>query len=295
MKVRIGIGATGAGLEPPALVELCTGIVELGFDSIWISDVLSQPGLDPMVSLAWLSGRLPRLKVGTTFLLPGWNTLRLARQLAALDQLSGGRLLLVGVPGLAQGAETAAIGLEASQRGAVVDEMLPLLKSLLSGLPTDLPGPAGLLGAALLRPAARQQPLDIWLGGHAPKALERCGRIGDGWLPAMISAEEAAAGRREIESVASRFDRRIDPEHYGLSIGYATGALPATVEAGLRARARRDDLDSVVPRDLGALRRLLEAYLEVGFSKFVLRPLIAVDDWPGELELLRSAVGDLQT
>ena len=40
---------------------------------------------------------------------------------------------------------------------------------------------------------------------------------------------------------------------------------------------------------------MLEAYLEVGFSKFVLRPLVAVDDWPAELELLRSAVGDLQT
>jgi probable F420-dependent oxidoreductase len=295
VKVRIGIGATGAGLEPGALSALCSSLVEQGFDSIWISDVLTQPGLDPMVAMAWLSGRLPRLKIGATFLIPGWNTLRLARQLAALDQLSDGRLLLVGVPGLSQGSEAAAVGVEPAQRGQVIDEVLPLLKSLLAGHPTDVPGPAGLVESAVLRPSARQQPLDIWLGGLAPKALERCGRIGDGWLPAMISAADAASGRRVIEEVAEDCGRQIDPEHYGVSIGYATSSLPAAMEAGLRRRAKRDWLGDVVPTDLASLRRLLEAYLEVGFSKFVLRPLLPVEDWPAELETLRRAVGDLQT
>ena len=182
MKVRIGIGISGAGLEPGALEELSSALLAERFDSIWISDLMSQPGLDPFVALAWLSGRLPRLKLGMTFLLPGWHPLRLARQLASLDRLSGGRLLLVGVPGLAAGTEATAIGIPPKERGALIDAELPVIRSLLAGEPVDLDSPAGRTEGLRLEPAALQQPLSIWLGGSLPSALDRCGRLGDGWL-----------------------------------------------------------------------------------------------------------------
>jgi probable F420-dependent oxidoreductase len=295
MKVRIGIGISGGGLEPDALERLSSALLAERFDSIWISDLMSQPGLDPFVSLAWLSGRLPRLKLGMTFLLPGWHPLRLARQLASLDRLSGGRLLLVAVPGLAVGTEATAIGVPPTQRGAVIDTQLPLVRALLAGDAVDLDSPAGLTEGLRLEPPALQQPLSIWLGGSLPSALDRCGRLGDGWLPAMTTPAEAAAGRLVIDEVATAHGRQIDPEHFGVSIGYATGPLDERLVSSLRARAKREDLDGLVPVGLPALRALLEEFVDVGFSKFVLRPLGPVTDWPGELRRLAAAVGDLQT
>jgi hypothetical protein len=63
----------------------------------------------------------------------------------------------------------------------------------------------------------------------------------------------------------------------------------------LRSQAKTDDLDEIVPVGMPALRRLLEAYLEVGFSKFVLRPLLDPPDWGAELAAVAAGVGELQT
>ena len=294
MKVRIGIGTAGAH-SPDDLEELCSALLEHRFDSIWIPEILTQPGLDPMVALAWLSGRLPALKLGTTFLLPGRNVLRLARQLATLDQLSGGRLLLTGVPGLAKGPESVAVGALPSQRGELIDIALPLLKRLLDGEPADVPSPAGVARSVVLQPPPVQRPLEIWLGGMVPSSLDRCGRLGDGWLPAMCTPAQAAAGRRRIEEVAAAAGRAIDPEHYGVSIGYATAPLSDHVRSALQTRAKSDDLRQIVPQSLEELGDLLTGYLEVGFSKFVVRPLVPPPSWRHELAVLADAVGDLQT
>jgi len=110
VKVRIGIGTAGHVTDPAVLESICVALLANDFDSIWVSEVLSQPGLDPLVSLAWLAGRLEKLKIGTTFLLPGRNLLRLARQLATLDFLTQGRLLITGVPGITLGGEATAVG-----------------------------------------------------------------------------------------------------------------------------------------------------------------------------------------
>src|SRR5918992_587166 len=116
MKIRIGVGA--ASMKPDALSEIVTGLDDLGFDSLWLSEVLTGPVLDPVVGLAWAAASNPRLKVGTTMLLPGRNVLRLAKQLASLDVLCKGRLLVTLVPGLTYAPEREAIGVEPKQRAA---------------------------------------------------------------------------------------------------------------------------------------------------------------------------------
>ena len=116
MKIRIGIGVASASSNPATLAEIVTGIDELGFDSLWLSEVLTGPVIDPAVGLAWAAASNPRLKVGTTMLLPGRNVLRLAKQLSSLDALSGGRLLVTLVPGLTYAPEREAIGVEPKRR-----------------------------------------------------------------------------------------------------------------------------------------------------------------------------------
>lgn len=293
MKIRIGVGAAGASATPAALAELVTGIDDLGFDSLWLSEVLTGPVLDPVVGLAWAAASNPRVKLGTTMLLPGRNVLRLAKQLASLDVLCDGRLLVTLVPGLTYSPEREAIGVDPRRRGAVIDEALPLLRRLWAGETVSHDGAAGSFRDVRLSPRPVQQPLEVWLGGTVPAALERCGRLSDGWLPSLCTPAEAAAGRVVIEDAAARAGRAISAEHFGMSIGYAREPIdPATART---MAARRPRALELTPVGLPALRQLIERFIAVGFSKFVVRPVVPPASWRAELEALSAAVGDLQT
>jgi probable F420-dependent oxidoreductase len=293
MKIRIGVGAGAASANPSALAELIATLDELGFDSLWLSEVLTAPALDPVVGLAWAAASNPRVKLGTTMLLPGRHVLRLAKQLASLDVLCNGRLLVTLVPGLTYAPEREAIGLDPRRRGAFIDEALPLLRRLWAGETVSYEGPAGTLRDVKLSPLPVQQPLEVWLGGTAPAALERCGRLSDGWLPSLCTPDEAAAGRVAIEKTAAAAGRSISGEHFGMSIGYASAPIdPATARAMTARRPRSVEL---TPVGWSALRQLLERFIGEGFSKFVLRPIVAPASWRAELQALSAAVGDLQT
>ena len=292
MKIRIGVGAAGASATPGALAELVTGIDQLGFDSLWLSEVLTGPVLDPVVGLAWAAASNPRVKLGTTMLLPGRNVLRLAKQLASLDVLCDGRLLVTLVPGLTYAPEREAIGVDPKRRGAFIDEALPLLRRLWAGETVTHEGAAGTLREVRLSPLPVQRPLEVWLGGTVPAALERCGRLSDGWLPSLCTPEEAAAGRVVIEDAAARAGRSISGEHFGMSIGYAREPIdPATART---MAARRPRALELTPVGLPALRELIERFIAVGFSKFVVRPIVPPASWRAELETLAAAVGHLQ-
>jgi probable F420-dependent oxidoreductase len=268
---------------------------ELGFDSIWLPEILTQAAVDPIVALAWIGGHNPKLKLGTTALLPGRNILRLAKQVATADVLTGGRLLVTFVPGLAQSPERDAVGVPLAGRGAVMDELLPVLRDLWSGKTVGHDGPSGSFPPTELWPLPVQQPFDVWLGGMAHASLIRCGRLADGWLPSLCTPEEAASGQRVILAAAEEADRSIDPEHFGVSLVYSQSALDDRVVAALSTRSRGRDPRTLVPVGFPALRERMEGFLEVGFSKFVVRPMAPQSGWRRELEELAAAVGDLQT
>jgi probable F420-dependent oxidoreductase len=297
MKIRIGISAGGDNLGPDAMMALGQAVAECGFDSVWLPEVLSRPGPDPLVGLAWLSGACPGLKIGTTMLLPGRNLVWLAKAIGTLDQLSRGRFLLTFVPGLAIGGERSAVGIPPSERGALMEEALPVLRRFWAGEPVSHDGPSGSFTNVSVSPRPVQDPFDVWLGGTAPAALDRCGRLGDGWIPSLCTPGEAADGKRIIDQVAADHGRSISPEHFGISVAYAPEGTDLQGEAvsALARRAKGRPLDQMLPVGLLGLRALLESYLEVGFSKFIVRPMAAPGDWRPELEALAGGVGDLQT
>jgi probable F420-dependent oxidoreductase len=290
MKQRIGIGIGGATDWAPAdLAALVGDMAELGFDSLWLAEILTAPGPDPLVTLAWAAQLHPKLKLGTTMLLPGRNEVRLAKALATLDVLSGGRLLVTFVPGINRSPERDATGVPMAERGAQIEETIPRLKRWWRGEEVD---------GITVTPRPAQEPFDVWLGGMAQESLLRCGRVADGWLPSLCSPEEAAAGKRVIDEAAEGAGRTISPEHFGVSIGYAAAPLTDQQVAAFGARSRGNDPRTLVPVGHQQLRATIEAYLEVGFSKFVVRPMAPMghaDDWRRELEALAASVGDLQT
>jgi probable F420-dependent oxidoreductase len=296
MKVRVGIST---GVAPsggaPAFGQFVDDIDGLGFDSLWMPEVLTAPTLDPLVGLAFAAAHNSHLKLGTTMVLPGRNPVRLAKELATLDGLSDGRLLITFVPGLSRPTETAAVGVPAPSKGDVMDETMPLLRALWAGETVSHDGASGHFDDVTLAPLPVQQPLEMWTGGMVPAALRRCGRLADGWLPSSCTPEEVVAARRVIEESAAEAGRTISPEHFGVSLAYAARPLDAKLKRLLASTRRGVDPDLVVPVGLTGLRAMLERFLEVGFSKFVVRPIETPESWRAELEALAGGVLDLQT
>jgi probable F420-dependent oxidoreductase len=288
MKIRIAIGLGGTALDADDFGALVADLGALGFDSLWVSEVLTGPGPDPLIALATAAQLSPKLKLGTTMLIPGRNEIRLAKSLASLDVLSRGRLLLTFVPGLAYGPERDAIGVPVPERADAIERTLPRLRRWWAGEEVD--------GVRVL-PRPVQDPLEVWLGGLAPASLARCGRIADGWLGASCTPAQAGQARAAINEAARQADREVDPEHFGLSVAYSHRPLDDRQLAALAARTRNRAADprTLIPVGYDALRAMLQSFIAEGMSKFVLRPMSVQDSWPQELPALAQAVADLQT
>ncbi|MBV9484722.1 MAG: LLM class flavin-dependent oxidoreductase [Frankiaceae bacterium] len=288
MKVRIAVGLGGTAVDGPGFAGLVSDLAEFGFDSLWVSEVLTGPGPDPLIALATAAQLHPKLKLGTTLLLPGRNELRLAKALATLDVLSGGRLLLTMVPGIARGLERDAVGVPVGDRAGAIERTMPRLRQWWAGEAVD---------GVRIEPLPVQQPLEMWLGGLAPASLDRCGRLADGWLGASCTVGEARTAIAAIRSAAAAAGRAIDPEHFGMSIAYTPDPLSDAQRDALAARLGRRGVDpaALVPVGGARLRELIERFVEVGISKFVVRRIGSPTSWRSELEALAVAVGDLQT
>jgi probable F420-dependent oxidoreductase len=275
MKIRVGFGlGVRTTFNDERFAELVDGLESLHFDSLWLSERIGGDAPDPVVAMAFAAGRTQSLKFGTSVMvLPGRNPVLLAKELATLDRLSGGRLLPAFGLGVADAHEQQAFGVAREERAAWFDEALPLLRRFWLEDRVDHDGPRFHYEQVHVIPKPKQQPPDVWLGGFAPSELRRVGRLADGWLPSFMTAEEAGAARVTVEEVADSHGRTIDPEHFGALLTYADGPVPESVYEGLARRRKGVDPRQLVCADLATLRERIEAYCEHGFSKFVAVPL----------------------
>jgi probable F420-dependent oxidoreductase len=297
MKVRIGFGLGTQGLRDDGdLVTVVDGLERLGFDSLWLSERVTGSAPDPIVALAFAAGRTRHLKFGTSVLvLPGRNPALLAKELATLDVLAGGRLLPAVGLGTPDPAEHQAFGVDRGERAAWFEEALPLIRRLWTEDSVDHDGERFTYKALTVRPKPLQQPIDVWLGGLSPSELRRTGRLGDGWLPSFCTPAEAAAGRVVVEEAAEQAGRAIDPEHYGALIPYVHGELPDRLVAALSARRPGVDPTELIPSGLDALHDSIERFVSHGVSKFVVVPVAEPADWDDELGMLADRLMGLQT
>ena len=293
MKIRFAISP---GFGPPDLDRFAAMVdhaEELGFDGLWFSDLPIFPSLDPFLAVAFAASRTTRLRLGTNLVPFGYEPFVFARQIAQLDRVTAGRLLVTLVPGLDQPGERAALGIGRAHRGRLLDARLPQLLGWLAG---EEIAPDGETPVALpVLPV--QDPLEIWLGGSGPEAVARAGRLADGWLGSLMPPRQAASIRERIDQAAADAGRAIDPEHFGLSIAYARDSDALTFAPRRPAASRHRDQGPGEPVPVGraAIRALISRLTDAGMSKFVVRPAAPVAEWPAELAWLADTLLDLQT
>jgi len=262
--VRWGVALPNYGPVAGAetLVRLARRAEELGVDSVWVSDHLvapsgvrsiypydrrpdARPGdmgviehfYEPLTTLAYLAGATRRVRLGVSaYIVPYRQPVVTAKQVASLDALSGGRVILaVGVGWLRE--EFDAVGVPFERRGLRTDEYLAVCRALWQDEVAAFDGELVTLPPVRSGPKPVQQPLPLWVAGNSAAARARAVRLGQGWHAIDLSPAElaplvddlrtrlAAAGRSREEVMVSLRkgilprDTAPDPPHalYGTS------------------------------------------------------------------------------
>jgi probable F420-dependent oxidoreductase len=215
--VDIGFGAavSGAWATPRNLAELAQRAERLGYRSLWtLQRLLAPPGanlapvyrsvLDPMVALGYLAAATSSIRLGVAVVNhPFLSPLLLAKQAATVDVLSGGRLDLgIGSGWLAE--EFTGSGASMAHRGERADEYVAALRALWTGS-------SGYQGTFFTIPPGRQDPAPVQrpgppvlIGGMSRAAMERAGRIGDGWVTASSADLSGIAESAKVVQEAAR-------------------------------------------------------------------------------------------
>ncbi|PFG41178.1 putative F420-dependent oxidoreductase [Georgenia soli] len=196
MEIGFALPVSGAWATPGNVSELARRAEALGYRSLWTFQRLLVPAgsrlppvytsvLDPVVTLAHAAAVTDRVRLGTAIVnMPFQPPVLLAKQLATLDVLSGGRLD-VGLGLGWQPEEFTAAGTPYERRGARAEEYLACLRALWGPDPVTFSGRLYQVPSAVVLPKPVQQPAPpVLLGGAAPRALERVGRLADGWISA---------------------------------------------------------------------------------------------------------------
>lgn len=268
MKLAVEFPSVAYREGPEAVARLARAIEEIGFDQLDMFDHVvmgfptatrkagpyppQMPIMEALMMLSFAAANTRTIGLGTEVLvLPQRQPVLVAKQVATLDLLSGGRVRLgVGVGW--QQSEYEALGEDFSTRGQRMDEAIDVLRTCWRDEHVDFQGDFYSTDAIAMEPKPPQgEKLPIWIGGNSPRALRRAGELGDGWLGMAFT--DPAAARKAVETIhrhAEAADR--DPAAIGLQ---QMLDLPPRDAGGKTFYA---DVDRVVAR--------VEAVHEMGFG-----------------------------
>ncbi len=225
MRLGIHLPHIGRKAGPEAIRRAALQAEALGFADVWASEHVILPKgapyppspsfLEPILTLTWAAAATRRVGLGTSvYVLPMHHPVPVAKQIASLQCLSGGRVIFgIGVGWLE--AEFAALGAPFRERGRRMDESIALLRALWSEDPVSFATryvPAEI--AEMRMQPLPSPPIPIWSGGISDQALARAARLCDGWHGTRLTPEKAAP-------IVERLRReRPDP---GFAISLRTG------------------------------------------------------------------------
>jgi probable F420-dependent oxidoreductase len=197
----------GNKISAHQLVEVSRVCEELGFDSVWATDHVVMPAelrepygelLEPLITLASVAASTDRLRVGTScIVLAQRNPVLLAKQAAALDVFSKGRVILGFGAGWAE-PEFKFLNADFAKRGKVMDESIRLMKALWRDDLISFDDEFFHLKDAIFLPKPVNRHIPVWIGGNGQTAVRRAIRLGDGWHPVGADADTFRAGADEI-------------------------------------------------------------------------------------------------
>lgn len=300
MSVKIGLsgGSVMAREGRDAFLRYIDAAEELGWDSVWFSDRIVGPvwRMDPLAGMAITAGRTATLKFGTGVLLMSVRSpVSTARELATIDLLSDGRLVLgVGV-GQESPAEYEAMGVRKQDRGRRLDEAITVMRRLWTEERVTYESEFLKLTDASIGVRPKQANVPIWIGSRSEAGLRRTGRLGDGWLPTQVTPEEVAAGIARIEEYAAEAGREIPDDHFGLQISaymVESGSVPAHIKERFLLQRRTN----VAPEQINLLgtqdeiMARLREYIDAGATKFVFNPACGADEMLDQMRLQAEAI-----
>ena len=271
-----------------ALVEYGVRMEQLGFDSLWVWDHIllgvepNFPIIESLTLLTAIAARTSRIKLGTGILvLPMRNPVILAKQLACMDLLSDGRLIM----GMASGwyrREFNAIGVPFNERGKIMDENLDILKRfwtehMVSAKFRNYDIPAGVMYP---KPVQKPHP-PILIGGYVDRVLKRAAVNGDGWLTYFYRAESFAKSWGKICDFAKAAGKDpgalLNASQLPIFIGKSRQAVEAKMMEWLTkewdfASWSESTKQSAVMRTVDECVEQLKAHLAVGTQKLIFVP-----------------------
>lgn len=281
MDVGIGLPAARPGDDHRAVPVWARRAEAAGFSSVGVLDRLVYGNYEPLITLAAAAAVTERVRLDATILIAAYrgNTALLAKQLATLDRLSDGRLV-VGVAAGGREDDFRASGTPYGDRGARLDTLIGDLRRIWHGV--DGVGP---------RPAGEGPPIIV--GGHSDPALRRAARLGDGWISGASSGTSYAERAARARAAWAAAGRTGAPRMMALAY-FALGP-----EAELRAEKYVRDYyafagpyaDKVladVITDPAAVRDRIAAHAEAGCGELVFFPCGTA---PDQVELLARAAG----
>ncbi|MGH7373275.1 MAG: TIGR03619 family F420-dependent LLM class oxidoreductase [Candidatus Rokuibacteriota bacterium] len=210
MKLGICLPHYGRSIEPSRLIQVAARAEEVELDSVWVTDHVVVPRdvsliyrdamLDPLAVLPWLAGVTERIALGTSVIVaPYRSPLPVAKLLASVDVLSGGRLIVGVAVGWLEG-EFEALGVPFRERGRRTDEAIELFRTVWTEEYPTITTDHHELTAVKASPMPLQKPRPpILVGGSSEAALRRAARLGDGWHassvpPSVFRASALAVG-----------------------------------------------------------------------------------------------------
>jgi probable F420-dependent oxidoreductase len=209
VRFAISYFPTAHGMDPSGLADHARHAEACGFEGIYVTERVAlyqgasrgpveipptTPSLDPLDCLAYVAAATSRLLLGVgVLLLPYHHPVTLAKRLATIDVLSGGRMRLLTIGVGALPGEAAAVGVDFGTRGRRADEAIDVLRLLWSGEPAGYAGEFFQLKDVYSYPLPLAR-LPIHVGGSSKAAARRAGRLGDGYFAggALTPAERAA-------------------------------------------------------------------------------------------------------
>jgi probable F420-dependent oxidoreductase len=202
------IGSAARAIEAAGL-DACFVTDHPAPSAEWLAAGGSHETIDPFVALTVAAAATTRLKLHTNIIvLPYRNPLLLAKSVASLDSLSGGRMILGASVGYHR-PEFESLGVAFAERGALATEAIKVLRSAFTGEPVRFEGMHFSAVDAVVRPIPVQIPIPIWSGGNSSAAMRRAAELCDGWSPMPAGKEASSFAGTEEMSTLDQFKSKV--------------------------------------------------------------------------------------